>query len=136
MAAAPASSSRRRLSTLLFSGDADATIGFFKLRPRYLVLNDMMDSLRRLSRVEMEPAAVTAGEFLVSDSQERVAPDRIVNRRRHEQQAGDNAASIEFRVGQYGLERCEDRPLTRFSARAVPVSRTATGERPARRRRP
>src|ERR1700691_5851887 len=65
LAAAPASSRRRRLSTLLFSGDADATIGFFKVRPRYLVLNDMMASLRRLSRVGMEPAAVTAGEFLV-----------------------------------------------------------------------
>ena len=44
IAAAPASSRRRRLSSLLFSGDADATKGFFSARPRYLVANDMMGS--------------------------------------------------------------------------------------------
>src|SRR5690348_4472880 len=38
MAATPASSSRRAVSRLRESGDAEATSGFFRARPRYVVV--------------------------------------------------------------------------------------------------
>jgi hypothetical protein len=52
MAAAPASSMRRRLANSRLSGEGEATSGFFSSKPRYVVLRSIVFSCREIATTD------------------------------------------------------------------------------------